>query len=259
MASDSSLAEVVRIITAAEYVRTRLEPRPGDAIYLHLADLRLMLDALATAAPLRVLDFGCGGSPYRSLFPNATYFRADVPGIPDLDYVIEINGKINAPNGQFDLVLSTQVLEHVLDPANYVAECFRLLAPGGRLFLSTHGFYEEHGCPHDYYRWTSNGLRAAVEAAGFRSEAVFKLTTNGRAVLQLLEQQHGSMVASRWHPFGIWLWVLRWLPANGLAALHRWSDRFHGNHRVVPAEKGGHPFFLGVAIHAVKPLSSPCV
>ena len=40
-------------------------------------------------------------------------------------------------NGTFDLVLSHAVIEHVADAALYLRECARVLAPGGRVYLST--------------------------------------------------------------------------------------------------------------------------
>jgi SAM-dependent methyltransferase len=40
-------------------------------------------------------------------------------------------------DGAFDLVLSHAVIEHVADAALYLRECRRVLAPGGRVFLST--------------------------------------------------------------------------------------------------------------------------
>jgi SAM-dependent methyltransferase len=40
-------------------------------------------------------------------------------------------------DGSFDLVLSHAVIEHVADAALYLRECARVLAPGGRVYLST--------------------------------------------------------------------------------------------------------------------------
>ncbi|HVU34452.1 MAG TPA: methyltransferase domain-containing protein [Opitutaceae bacterium] len=244
---------VARIVSENDYLRARIEPRPGDITYFHLSDLRRAMQMVATSEPLRILDYGCGGSPYRPLFPNAEYRRADLPDTAEIDYVLRPDGGIDEADGRFDLILSTQVLEHVAAPGAYLRECHRLLAPGGRLFLTTHGFYEEHGCPYDFHRWTSDGLRIEVEAAGFRSEAVHKLTTGGRALLQLIEHHGGGLFAPRWHPFGMWLTAIRWVSRHRRAALHRWSDRFHDNYRVVPAADPGHPFFLALSIRAVKP------
>ena len=40
-------------------------------------------------------------------------------------------------SGAFDLVLSHAVIEHVADAPLYLRECARVLAPGGRVYLST--------------------------------------------------------------------------------------------------------------------------
>jgi SAM-dependent methyltransferase len=67
-------------------------------------------------------------------------------------------------------VLSTQVLEHVTDPDVYLSECFRVLRPGGRMLLSTHGLMVYHPDPDDYWRWTCAGLPRAVRGPGFEIE-----------------------------------------------------------------------------------------
>jgi SAM-dependent methyltransferase len=55
---------------------------------------------------------------------NLRFARADGMALPFRD-------------GSFDLVLSHAVIEHVADAALYLRECRRVLAPGGRFYLST--------------------------------------------------------------------------------------------------------------------------
>jgi SAM-dependent methyltransferase len=80
----------------------------------------------------------------------------------------------------FDFVLATSVFTHLLeaDAANYLAECARVLAPGGRLALYTIG-PPLRGTPaapeplaSHVHLYTDRELAALVEAAGFRDVAV---------------------------------------------------------------------------------------
>jgi SAM-dependent methyltransferase len=116
----------------------------------------------------RVLDYGCAELPYRHLFPDdVEVVGADLPGNPHASVLIRPDGTLPVEDGSFDAILSTQVLEHARDPRLYVAECFRVLRPGGRLLLTTHGVFVYHPDPVDYWRWTCAGLRCEVELAGF--------------------------------------------------------------------------------------------
>lgn len=127
--------------------------------------LRREIAALELAPGSTVLDYGCGDSPYRDSFPTAEYIRADLPHNPAADLHLERDGRIPLPPGQVDLVLSTQVLEHAVDPSLYLAEVRRVLKPGGRLLLTTHGMMYYHPDPEDYWRWTPSGLELIARRA----------------------------------------------------------------------------------------------
>jgi SAM-dependent methyltransferase len=51
------------------------------------------------------------------------------------------------------------VLEHVLDPAAAVAECFRVLRCGGFVHIVVPFCHPFHAYPVDIQRWTTDGLR----------------------------------------------------------------------------------------------------
>jgi SAM-dependent methyltransferase len=182
--------DLAKELSESEYIRARALPSPSDGYYLHLSDLKLALDKHATDEPIRILDFGAGGSPYSVLFPNADFRRADFGGSA-VDFTISPDGHTNAPSETFDIVLSTQVLEHCRQPAIHLAECMRMLRPGGKLLLTTHGIYQDHGCPYDYRRWTADGLREDVTSAGFSVEQVSKLTANARAMVFFVLEHAG--------------------------------------------------------------------
>jgi SAM-dependent methyltransferase len=157
--------------------------------------VRALPKAIAALAPEllvpsggRVLDYGCADLPYRHLLPSdAEYVPADLPGNPQALVEVAPDGTVPLPADGFDAVLSTQVLEHVQDPGTYLSECFRVLRPGGRMLLSTHGIMVWHPDPVDHWRWTCGGLRHAVEQAGFevvRFEGVVGLAATGIQLVQ---------------------------------------------------------------------------
>jgi SAM-dependent methyltransferase len=243
------------LLTSDSYIRERLDPRPGDSLYLHLSDLLLAMQRFATDEPLRILDLGCGGSPYRSLFPRATYERADVDGALGIDYTIPLDGssfQLAVDDASFDIILSTQVLEHVAAPDAYLREARRVLRHGGRLILSTHGMFQDHGCPFDFRRWTSDGLRLDLETSGFKVKQMLKLTTGPRATMFLL-QQHGYH-PSRKTSLGRRLWWLNRMLSNNRASFDRQCDAALQDRRVVSDDLEKHPIYI--ALLAVAELKS---
>lgn len=135
-----------------------------------------------------VVDYGCADMPYRSeLPPGVRYVGADLPGNAQADVVLGADGRLPLPDASADLVLSTQVLEHVDDPALYLAECARVLRPGGTLVVSTHGIMYFHPDPADHWRWTRTGLTRQLEAAGLEVVSVHGVMGLAAAAVQLFQ------------------------------------------------------------------------
>lgn len=121
----------------------------------------------------RVIDVGCGGQPLRPMLEAAgmTYIGLDTQsqeGV-DTDYLCAIDGVLPdallAENG-FDLVVCTEVLEHVADWPAAWANLTRLLAPGGALIFSAPFFYPLHEEPFDFFRPTKHAVKHWAERAG---------------------------------------------------------------------------------------------
>jgi SAM-dependent methyltransferase len=170
------------------YLRERLRPHWRDMNYLAFADLLELVTAFAAQLPVgaRVFDYGCGGAPYDVLFSKCSeYVGADITPGPKVKVAVRPDGLTDEPPASYDALLSTQVLEHAPDPDAYLGEVRRLLRPGGRALISTHGLFEEHGCPYDFTRWTVIGLERICRRAGFEVEASHKLTTRIRGAVQL--------------------------------------------------------------------------
>ena len=71
---------------------------------------------------------------------------------------------INVPAEHFDLVVCTEVLEHVLNPFAAIAEISRVLKPGGILLASSPFNFRIHGPLPDCWRFTEHGWRALLLA-----------------------------------------------------------------------------------------------
>lgn len=115
----------------------------------------------------RLLDVGCGFKPYEPIFAP---YVSDYVGVdsgeqaePDIVGTAE---EIPVEDASFDVVVCSQVLEHVDDPPRVVRELHRVTRPGGRVLASTHGVQVYHPSPDDYWRWTHAGLDKLFRDAG---------------------------------------------------------------------------------------------
>ncbi len=112
---------------------------------------------------LEIGSFNVNGSvrsPIERLGP-AEYLGVDIAAGPGVDRVCPAEDlpACFAP-GTFGLVVSTEMLEHVLDWRRVLSNMKGLLEPGGVLILTTRskGFYY-HGYPNDYWRYEAQDMR----------------------------------------------------------------------------------------------------
>lgn len=190
----------------------RREPDRSDRHYLVLKPLAEQLVSesgrlLGERTGLRVLDIGCGNKPYLPLFVNraSSYFGVDAVDGPKVDRV-GVAEDLPCSDGSFDLVLCTQVLEHVDDPVRALEEIQRVLAPGGVALISTHGVFLYHPDPpesdRDYWRWTHSGLLRIVGESGDWDSV--KIVSQGNVIACLgyiaaqFADEFGQKMPGRW-------------------------------------------------------------
>jgi len=172
----------------------RLNPSIFSTRYVHLTKLRdatmkVLKQVTDDDKTLTLIDFGCGDMPYKSVVEPLVgkYYGVDLEMNPIADYHIDFDSKTTLPDGFTNIILSTQVLEHVDSPSGYLEEAFRLLKPGGHMIISTHGYWFYHPTPNDYWRWTSAGLRKVIEAEGFEIRSFFGIMGLAASGLQLFQ------------------------------------------------------------------------
>ncbi|PZN93523.1 MAG: hypothetical protein DCF31_12300 [Alphaproteobacteria bacterium] len=128
---------------------------------------------LATARG-NLLDVGCGAQVYRCLLPPAASYRgidaADAKGrfgydVPDTHYFVA--DEWGVADASCDILLFTEVLEHIADPAAFLARARRCLRPGGRVVMTVPFAARWHYIPEDYWRFTPSGLARLLDGAGF--------------------------------------------------------------------------------------------
>jgi SAM-dependent methyltransferase len=106
-----------------------------------------------------LLDVGGRGRPYALLFEGRIehHYVLDVATGASVDLVGDARS-LPLADGSVDVVLCTQVIEHIPEPGLVVQEIHRILRRGGRLLLSVPSIFPQHGSPGDYWRYMPQGL-----------------------------------------------------------------------------------------------------
>lgn len=114
------------------------------------------------------LDYGAGRAKYKGIIaPHASHYTAFdmIPG----ENVDVVGDALKPPfaDNTFDTVISTQVLEHIQKPWVMVHEIARILKPGGICIMTAPFMVPYHADPHDYFRYTKEGLTSLLRGEGF--------------------------------------------------------------------------------------------
>ena len=160
----------------------------------------------------RVLDIGCADRWIQPLLqPDCQYVGLDYPATggdlygarPD---VFGDASHLPFPDACFDTVVMLEVLEHLREPQNALREIARVVRPQGCVLLSMPFLYPIHDAPHDYQRYTANGLEREMEIAGLRinhfqptlgsaeSAGLIACLALGGMALESIRHRHPSMI-----------------------------------------------------------------
>lgn len=116
-----------------------------------------------------VADVGCGEQPLRDVIEalGGSYVGTDITqnAAGTVDYVCSITD-LALSDRSADVVICTEVLEHVSETGRAFDELARILVPGGRLLLTVPFSYPLHEEPYDFVRLTTHQVRACAAERG---------------------------------------------------------------------------------------------
>jgi SAM-dependent methyltransferase len=114
---------------------------------------------------LEVGSYNVNGS-VRGLFETDDYVGVDMRDGPGVDQVAYAND-LPYPNDYFDVVVSTEMLEHDASFWESMEEMARVLKPKGHLLITCRGNgFPQHDYPGDFYRFSVEALTFLYEWAG---------------------------------------------------------------------------------------------
>lgn len=151
-----------------------------DPLYLERQSITQSLSEVTGYARGILLDIGCGGKPYFTIFAKRVtrYIGFDLPphqrsnkDRKNVDLLADLS-KIPFKDCTIDTVLATQVLEHFPDPHALLGEVRRVLKSGSHLILSAPQAWELHEEPNDFFRFTKYGLKYLLDANKFEVVAI---------------------------------------------------------------------------------------
>jgi len=116
---------------------------------------------------LKIIDVGCGKKPYEKEIKSVLHKKAEEIEYIGIDlYTKESDLKIdlnteNLPfkKGSIDIIICTEVLEHLYNPFHILAEIKRILKNEGLLLITSPFLHPIHEKKHDYFRYTHHFYR----------------------------------------------------------------------------------------------------
>lgn len=156
------------------FIDIELSEETIDVYYIRTAIKRAIEASLGDFNGTFV-DLGCGNMPYRDFILDHSdveqYIGIDIEHpnyhqyrLPDKLWDGET---LPLANSSIDVVMATEVFEHVPDIQVVLTEIYRVLKPNGLLFFTVPFLWPLHDAPFDEYRYTPYALQRHLNLGGF--------------------------------------------------------------------------------------------
>jgi len=117
-----------------------------------------------------IIDLGSGdNASYNKYLKSAKILRVDYNQSKKPDIIADLNKPLPLKNNFADSILLFNVVYILENPTKTLKEIHRILKAGGKLFMYSPLIFNEAPEPHDYFRYTSEGIERDLKSAGFKS------------------------------------------------------------------------------------------
>lgn len=118
------------------------------------------------AAPI-IYDIGSknsrGGYAFGNLPKDAKIVCVDIQDGAGVDLVADAHNLHMVENNSVDLIINVSMLEHARYPQKIVKEMYRILKPGGIIYINVPFIFPFHADPSDFYRFSYKGIDILCE------------------------------------------------------------------------------------------------
>ncbi|MFA6400496.1 MAG: class I SAM-dependent methyltransferase [Salinivirgaceae bacterium] len=121
----------------------------------------------------RLLDLGCGKIPLFEVYKNSVKecicvdWENTTHKNIHIDMFVDLNKPLPFSENEFDTIILSDVLEHIMNPSLLWDEMSRILKPGGVLIMNVPFHYSIHEIPYDYFRYTRFALQNFAQNSNF--------------------------------------------------------------------------------------------
>jgi SAM-dependent methyltransferase len=187
--------------------------------------------------PAKILDIGGKKVRKRGQFDiekhpiQVKYVNID-PGT-NPDYLCN-GSSIPIESKFFDGVICSELLEHVRNPTSILKEAFRVLKPGGLMFICVPFIFRIHPDPNDFGRYTDQYLRIILKEVGFINIMIEKQGLYPSVLVEMLRGCVFEMQNERRPKSKILRWLLSQMVIYGKRKAFKFEQRDYFKY---------HPFF----------------